>query len=91
MKFSLVFENSGDSIPFVVVENLDLFDFFVKKINSESKNLFGNNYQLSKEIDKKLNDINWSLSKTNEVLHLLIHQQTWPPLNPVYPIYILLT
>ena len=74
MKFSLVFENSGDSIPFVVVENLDLFDFFVKKINSESKNLFGNNYQLSKEIDKKLNDINWSLSKTNEVLHLLIRQ-----------------
>ena len=74
MKFSLVFENSGDSIPFVVVENLDLFDFFVKKINSESKNLFDNNYQLSKEIDKKLNDINWSLSKTNEVLHLLINQ-----------------
>jgi hypothetical protein len=25
-------------------------------------------------IDKKLNDINWSLSKTNEVLHLLIGQ-----------------
>jgi hypothetical protein len=74
MKFSLVFENSGDSIPFAVVENLDLFDFFVKKINSESKNSFGNNYQLSKEIDKKLNDINWSLSKTNEVLHLLIRQ-----------------
>jgi len=74
MKFSLVFENSGDSIPFVVVENLDLFDFFVKKINSKSKNLFGNNYQLSKEIDKKLNNINWSLSKTNEVLHSLIGQ-----------------
>ena len=74
MKFSLVFENSGDSIPFVVVENFDLFDFFVKKINSESKNLFVNNFQLSKEIDKKLNDINWSLSKTNEVLPLLINQ-----------------
>jgi hypothetical protein len=74
MKFSLVFENSGDSIPFTVVENLDLFDFFVKKINSESKNVFDNNFQLSKEIDKKLNDINWSLSKTNEVLYSLINQ-----------------
>tara|TARA_R110000782_G_scaffold50724_4_gene109789 strand:+ start:6016 stop:6924 length:909 start_codon:yes stop_codon:yes gene_type:complete len=74
MKFSLVFENSGDSIPFTVVENLDLFIFFTKKINAESKNIFGNNSKLSTVIDKGLNDINWSLAKTNEVLHLLINQ-----------------
>jgi len=74
MKFSLVFENSGDSIPFTVVENLDLFDFFVKKISSESRNTFGNDFRLSNEVDKKLNDINWSLSKTNEVLYSLISQ-----------------
>jgi hypothetical protein len=73
MQFSLVFENSGDSIPFKVVENLDLFEFFVNKLKSESKNAFSNS-KLSKEIDKKLNDINWSLSKTNEVLYLLIGQ-----------------
>jgi hypothetical protein len=74
MKVSLVFENSGDSIPFEVVENIELFEFFVNKLDVESKNAFSNNSLLSREVDKKLNAINWSLSKTNEVLCSLIGQ-----------------
>lgn len=72
MKFSLVFENSGDSIPFTVIENHDLFEFFVDKINREEKNYFSNKKQLANEVDKKLTALHWALSKTNEILYSLI-------------------
>jgi len=72
MNFDLVFDNSGDSIPFTVVENHELFEFFVNKINADLKNSFSNNQVLGREIDKKINDLNWSIFKTNEVLRDLI-------------------
>jgi hypothetical protein len=72
MKFSLVFENSGDSIPFTVVANSDLFEFFVDKITKEGKNYFSNKSQLASEVDKKLTALHWAISKTNEVLYPLI-------------------
>ena len=72
MNFSLVFENSGDSIPFTTVANQELFEFFVDKSNAESKNLFSNKQRLAKEIDKRLTDLHWAISKSNEVLYSLI-------------------
>lgn len=71
MKFSLVFENSGDSIPFTVMANEDLFEFFVDKSKHESTNLFSNNKKLANKVDQQLAHLHWAISKTNEVLYSL--------------------
>lgn len=70
MKFSLVFD-SNDFIPFEVVENHELFEFFVEKANKEKHNSFSDNQQVYNNCNRLLNEINWSLGKTNEVLFLL--------------------
>lgn len=72
MKFSLVFENSGDSLPFVVKYNHELFEFFVGRADQQFQNLFGNYNVLQKEIDQKITHLHWAISKTNEVLYDLI-------------------
>lgn len=72
MKFSLVFENSGDSIPFTVVANEDLFEFFVDKATADSQNAFSNNKRLATVIDQRLTELHWAISKSNEVLYSLI-------------------
>jgi hypothetical protein len=72
MKFSLVFENSGDAIPFTVVANEDLFEYFVDTVNAKAQNSFCNKKKLANEVNKKLTDLHWSISKTNEVLYSLI-------------------
>ena len=71
MKFSLVFENSGDSIPFTTVANDELFEFFVDKSNNDSANLFSNNRKLANTVNKRLTELHWAISKTNEVLYSL--------------------
>jgi hypothetical protein len=72
MKFSLVFDNSGDVLPFNVVHNHELFEFFVHRANSAGQNSFSNHQCLFKQIDSRLTQLHWSLSKTNEVLYDLI-------------------
>jgi hypothetical protein len=72
MKFSLVFDNSGDTLPFEVKYNHDLFVFFVEKANSAGQNSFSNHQYLFKQVEPKLTHIQWALSKTNEVLYDLI-------------------
>jgi hypothetical protein len=72
MKFSLVFDNSGDTLPFEVVYNHELFEFFVGQANKESQNSFSNQQMLARELDKKITQLHWALSKTNEVLYFLI-------------------
>lgn len=72
MKFSLVFENSGDALPFVVKYNHELFEFFVDQTNQQSQNSFGNHNVLQKEVDQKITHLHWAISKTNEVLYDLI-------------------
>jgi hypothetical protein len=72
MKFSLVFENSGDSLPFEVKYNHELFEFFVDLTNQQSQNSFCNHKQLQRDIDQKLTQLHWAISKTNEVLSDLI-------------------
>lgn len=72
MKFSLVFENSGDTIPFTTVANEDLFEFFVATANAKSQNSFSNKKKLANEVNKKLTDLHWAISKSNEVLYSLI-------------------
>jgi hypothetical protein len=72
MKFSLVFDNSGDILPFEVAYNHELFEFFVDRANKEAQNSFSNQQQLIRDIDKKITQLHWALSKTNEVLPFLI-------------------
>ena len=72
MKFSLVFDNTGDVLPFEVVHNHELFEFFVNQSNAESQNSFSNHQRLYRDLDKKLTHLHWSISKTNEVLYFLI-------------------
>lgn len=72
MKFFIVFDNSGDTLPFDVVYNHELFEFFVEKTNAAGQNSFSNHQFLFKQIDSRLTQLHWSLSKTNEVLYDLI-------------------
>jgi hypothetical protein len=74
MKFLLVFDNSGDTIPFESTENEELFDFFVKQANISGTNNFTDANVVASECNRLLNNINWALSKTNEVLYSLISQ-----------------
>jgi hypothetical protein len=71
MKFSITFENSGDTIPFEVVHNHDLISWFIAKADRDKCNSFFNNDNLDRNIDQRLNEINHALSKTNEVYWLL--------------------
>lgn len=74
MKFSLVFENSGDTLPFEVKYNHELLEFFVDHANKKSQNSFYNNRALYRELDQKITQLHWATSKTNEVLYDLIGQ-----------------
>ena len=72
MKFSLVFENSGDSIPFEVVYNHELFEFFVEKSINNNQNKFSDQQKIAKQVSKSLTDLHWALSNTNEILYDLV-------------------
>jgi hypothetical protein len=72
MKFSLVFENTGDSIPFEAVYNHELFEFFVEKSVSKDQNRFSDQQKIAQKVSKGLTDLHWALSNTNEVLYDLV-------------------
>ena len=72
MKFSLVFEKSGDTIPFTVIANEPLFEFFIATVNDKVQNSFSNKKKLANELNKKLTELHWAISKSNEVLYSLI-------------------
>ena len=72
MKFSLVFENTGDSIPFEVVYNHELIEFFVEKSISNNQNKFSDNQTIAKNVSKSLTDLHWALSNTNDILYDLV-------------------
>jgi len=74
MKFQIVFENSGDSIPFSAVYNHDLLEHFINHVDSVSKNKFLCNEFVS-NTSKSITDIKKNFSKTNEILPILIDQE----------------
>jgi len=74
VKFSIVFENSGDEIPLNVVYNHELFEFFVHKVKEEQQNAFSDEGVLYQSVDEKLTHLHWAISKTNEVLYDIINQ-----------------
>lgn len=69
MKIQLVFENSGDIIPFHVKYNHDLIEYFINETEKKSQNSFFVDKQFSANIDSKISELHWSITKTNEVLY----------------------
>lgn len=74
MKFDIVFQNTDDVIPFEVVYNHDMIEWFVNKANQDGCNRFFNNDGLDRDIDQRLNDINSALCRTNEIYWLLSNE-----------------
>lgn len=68
MKLLLVFEISGDIIPFGVKYNHDLIEYFITQTNEKSHNSFIVDNQFVKNIDSKISELHWAISKTNEIL-----------------------
>lgn len=68
MKFSLVFENSNDSIKFDVVYNGDILEYFVNQSVEKTSNSFTDNGIVSNTVDRLLNELHNSLSLTNSVM-----------------------
>lgn len=73
MKFSLVFDKSGDSIDFDVVYNSDLLEFFIEKANECNSNAFFDDCSISKNVNRLLNELHNSLTLTNSVMSRLIN------------------
>ena len=68
MKFDLIFDNTNDCIPFEVKYNHKLFEWFVEHANNTRNNSFGDSGTIYTNCNQLLNQLHWSLSKTNEVL-----------------------
>jgi hypothetical protein len=75
MKILLVFENSGDVIPFNVKYNHDLIEYFINETEKKSQNSFNVDKQFTTSIDCKISELNWAISKTNEILYDLIGEK----------------
>lgn len=74
MRFNLIFETSGDCIPFETKYNADLIAWFIDQANKNGYNKFSDDQIAYNTVDKKLTHCHWALSKTNEVLYDLIGQ-----------------
>jgi hypothetical protein len=68
MKFSLVFDKSGNHIEFDVINNSDLLEYFVSKCNENNCNLFTDGSEISKNVDILLNELHNALSLTNSIM-----------------------
>jgi hypothetical protein len=77
MKFNLVFDNTNDYIPFEVKYNHKLFEWFVAHADQTGNNSFGDSEKTYTNCNQLLNQLHWSLCKTNEVL--------WPLYKSTFP------
>lgn len=68
MKFDLIFDNSGDCLPFECVHNADLLQYFVGVCNQRQVNHFSDRGKIGKTVGSLLNDIHSALTLTNSVL-----------------------
>jgi hypothetical protein len=75
MIFSLVFENSGDSIPFKTISNqtADVLCYYVDSLNKQNLNKFTNN-NIGNKINQTIEDLNSTITKCNGFIYELIDQ-----------------
>lgn len=74
MKILLIFENSGDSIPFSVKYNHDLIKYFIDVAQEKAQNFFNVDNHFVTNIDSKISELHWAITKTNEVLNDLTNR-----------------
>lgn len=65
MKFSLVFDQSGDSIELNVINNHEIFEYFVNQSVKNTCNSFSDHSVIGDTVTKLLNELHNSLSLTN--------------------------
>lgn len=75
MKFSLVFENSNDSIEFETVYNFQILEHLVKLSNINNCNSFSDDRVVSNTVGKLLNELHTSVTLTNSVMPVLCEQK----------------
>jgi hypothetical protein len=66
-----VFSSSGDSIPFEVTANQNLFEYFLANLNSSNENQFLNNHLLANVVEQHVTTLHTNISRVNELLPLL--------------------
>lgn len=72
MKINLLFDNSEEFIPFEVKYNHDLIKYFIDQSKEKNQNSFYVDQQFSTNIDSKISELHYAISKINEVLYQLI-------------------
>jgi hypothetical protein len=65
MKFSLVFDQSGDSIEFDVIHNREIFEYFVNQSDKNVCNSFSDDSVVGDTVTKLLNELHNAVSLTN--------------------------
>lgn len=68
MKFSIIFDNSNDSIDFEVLYNGDLLSYMVEQANSKKCNTYFDDGVVSKTVNRCVADINTNISICNSIL-----------------------
>jgi hypothetical protein len=74
MKFNLVFETSGDCIPFEIKYNQDLFEYFLFQIESNNQNSFGVDQHFAHNINDKIENVYKSIIQTQQVFQDLTNK-----------------
>jgi len=75
MKFSLVFENSNDSIEFETVYNFQILEYLIAKSNSNNCNSFSDGGIVSNTVSRLLNELHTAVTLTNSVMPTLNQQR----------------
>ena len=74
MNFSLVFDSTGDSIPFQTVNNVsaDVLCYYVDYLNTYSLNKFDNINSTGKSIDSAISKLHSAIEECNEFIYELL-------------------
>jgi hypothetical protein len=75
MKFSLIFENSNDSIEFETVYNSQILEYLIKMSKEKNCNSFSDDRVVSNTVSKLLNELHNSVTLTNSVMPLLCEKR----------------
>lgn len=75
MKFSLVFENSHDSIEFETVYNVQILEYLIKMSNAGNCNSFSDDGVVANTVGKMLNELHSAVTLTNSIMPTLCQQK----------------
>lgn len=76
MNFSLVFDSTGDSIPFQTISNdtAEVLCYFVENLNNQKLNKFSMSSKKSEKINNAINKLHSSLVECNSYIYELLDQ-----------------